>query len=161
MKIRISIPIVLLLTLVCLLAAAILLDSPRALYTRMAVSAYNAALSNWQSSGPDAYTIVVASNSLTHPTGGLNTIDVQGGLVLEGRNPACEDCPPEAFEPLTVEGLFRRIEAECLVDFPSQFCNVAYHDTIGYPVRLDTYPYHLSGIERPSITIQSLQPLQP
>jgi hypothetical protein len=127
----------------------------------MAVTAYNTALSKWRSAGPDAYTVVVASNSLTQPTGGWNTIHVQDGIVLEGRNPACAGCPSEAFELLTVEALFRRIEAECLMQFPSQFCNVAYHDTLGYPVRLDTYPHHRSGIERPSITIDSVQPFRP
>lgn len=69
-KMRIPLPAVILIALVMLIGAAALIGSPRAMYTRRAIEAYNASLSSWESEGPAAYTIVVASNSLAQPIGG-------------------------------------------------------------------------------------------
>jgi Family of unknown function (DUF6174) len=161
MKTRHALLSVPLIALAALLGAVLLLYLPRALYTHNAVSAYNNALSKWRAFGPDAYVIIVADNSLTDPTAGWNEIRVKDGTVLDGHNPGCPSCLPETFTSLTVEALFRRIEDECLLDFPMQFCNVSYNEGVGYPVRLDTYPHDLRGLERPSVTIRGLEALKP
>jgi len=161
MKKRIPRSTAIILLLVYFIALAALLYLPRLSYTLSATRAYNAALSLWQSAGPTAYIVVVGNNSPTQPTGGENTIRVQDGKAVAGHNPTCPDCTLEDFAPLTVEALFQRIQAECLHDFPFQLCNVGYDQTLGFPVRLDTYPYNQSGVERPSITVQSVEVLEP
>lgn len=157
MKIRIPLPATIVLAFVLLITAAALISLPGIAYTLRATKAYNAALSLWESADTTAYTMLVANNSPTQPTGGWNTLRVHDGKVITGQNPDCPDCSPADFAPLTVEALFERIQAECLHDFPFQFCNVAYDKTLGFPVRLDTYPYNQFGIERPSITVQSVK----
>ncbi len=160
-KIRIPLSTTLILIIAFLTFAVTLISLPRIAYTFQATKAYNSALSLWQSAGPTAYTMVVANNSPTQPIGGWNTIRVQDGLVLDGQNPDCPDCTPADFASLTVEALFQRIEEQCLRDFPFQFCNVAYDEKLGYPRRLDTYPYNAAGVERPSITVDSVEVLEP
>ncbi len=147
--------------LVIFIVLAALISLPGIAYTLRATKAYNAALSLWQSAGPSTYTMVVANNSHTQSTGGWNTITVQNSKVIEGQNPDCPNCTPAVFAPLTVEALFARIQAECLHDFPFQFCNLAYDQALGFPRRIDTYPYNQAGVERPSITVKSVEVLEP
>ena len=157
MKIRLSFPLAIIVTAALVLATAFFLLSPRVAYTLQATSAYEAAQGRWQAAHPSSYTIVAVSNSLTQSTGGANTIRVDDGDIAEAHNPDCPDCPIEVFADFTVEGLFRRIEAECLHGFPTEFCNVAYHEDLGYPLRIDTYPYNRANQERPSITVTELR----
>jgi hypothetical protein len=104
-----------------------------------------------------SYTAIVTSNSHTHPTGGTNTIRVENDRLIDGQNPECPNCSIEIFNNLTIEALFQRIKAECLYDFLTQPCNVAYDQTIGYPIRIDTYHHNRDGQERPSITVESVK----
>jgi len=154
---KISLPLAILAAVVCVLGSALLILSPRIAYTRRATSAYEGALALWHARDHSTYTVTVVSNSRTQPTGGTNTIRVVNGQVVEAHNPECPDCPIASFVPLTVEGLFERIQTQCLRDFPTQFCNVAYDPSLGYPIRIDTSPYNRDGQERPSITVQSVQ----
>ena len=132
---------------------------PRIIYTQRANSSFQNSQSLWLEKGSRSYTMVVYSNSLTQPTEGRNTLQVRDGIVVEANNPNCPNCTLDEFGSLTVEALFARIEAECLLDFPIQYCNVGYDRTLGYPRRIDTYPYHLDGRERPSITVESVVPV--
>ena len=159
-KLRIPLPVAGLLIAVFVIASVKLIDSPRITYTRRATSAYNAALALWQAADHSSYTAIVSNNSHTQLSGGTNTIRVENGRVIDGHNPECPDCPIEIFDSLTVEALFQRIEAECLYEYPPQLCNVAYDQTLGYPIRIDTYPHKRDGQERPSITVESLQILE-
>ena len=144
-------------TTAVILAVGLLLYYPRFSYARRATSDFEVAHARWQSARPSSYTAIVINNSLTQPTGGANTIRVENGAVVSGQNPQCPSCSPESFSALTIEALFQRIEAECLHDFPTQYCNVAYDQSLGHPVRIDTYPYNHDGQERPSITVESVQ----
>ena len=157
MRFRIPLPLAIVLACAFLVASAFLILSPRVAYTRQATSAYDAALGRWQATDRSSYAITVISNSLTQPTGGTNTIRVDAGRVTQAHNPNCPDCSIEAFAALTVEGLFQRIQTECLRDFPIQFCGVDYHPSLGFPVRIDTYPYNRHGQERPSISVEDVQ----
>jgi hypothetical protein len=120
------------------------------------MAALEGARSLWQEKGSSSYTIVVISNSHRQQTGGRNVIRVQAGEIAEAHNPNCPSCPAGHFAALTVERLFQRISTECLRDFPKQFCNVKYDEDLGFPRRLDTYPYNLDGQERPSITVEQV-----
>ncbi len=156
MKLRISLILAIVVAALLIVAVAALLGSPRRSYIRHATSAYASALALWNAAGPTSYTAVVVSNSLTQPSGGHNTIHVQGGVLVSAQNPRCPECEPSDFAGLTIDSLFQRIARECLHDFPTQFCNVAYDQTLGFPVRIDTYPYNLKGQERPSVTVESV-----
>lgn len=143
-----------------ILAAAIvtvgLLLYPRYAYNRRATSNFEAAHALWQSARLSGYTATVISNSRTQSTGGVNTIKVENGVLISGHNLQCPTCSLESFSAFTIEALFQRIEAECLHEFPTQFCNVAYDITFGYPLRIDTHPYERDGQERPSITVEKV-----
>ncbi len=156
MNIRVPLPLAAILLVILVVAAVLLLGYPRYAYARQAASSYEEALAIWRAANPTRYTAVVVSNSLTQPTGGTNTIRVERGRVVSAENPQCPDCPVQEFDALTIESLFQRIERECLHDFPTQLCNVAYDQNLGYPVRIDTYPYNREGQERPSITVNSV-----
>lgn len=160
MKLRISLPVAGLITIVFILASVLLINSLRIAYTRHATSSYNAALALWLAADHSSYTAIISSNSLTQLTGGTNTIIVEHDKILYGHNPECPNCPIEIFDSLTVEALFQRIETECLHNFPTQLCNVAYNQTLGYPIRIDTYPHNLGDQERPSITVENVQLLK-
>ena len=156
MNIRVPLPLAAILLAILVVAAVLLLGYPRLAYMRQTVSSYEAALALWRAANPTRYTAVVVSDSLTQPTGGTNTIRVERGRIVSAENPQCPNCPIQEFDGLTIESLFQRIERECLHDFPNQLCNVAYDRNLGYPLRLDTYPYNREGQERPSITVDSV-----
>jgi hypothetical protein len=157
MRTRLRLGCITILILTVAACPLILLYGPQVYYAITARISLDAARAKWQAAAHTEYTAVVANNSLTDPTGGMNTIHVKDGLIIEASNPNCPDCATQAFAALTVDALFGRIAQQCLDKFPDEFCNVHYHPSFGYPVRLDSYPYHLAGIERPSITVQRLE----
>lgn len=156
MKIRVPLFLAIPLAIVVVALVGFLLLSPRIAYRRQASAAFEDARSLWQEKGSSSYTIVVTSNSRIGQTGGKNVIRVQAGEIADAHNPNCPACSASQFAALTVEGLFQRISTECLRDFPKQFCNVKYDEDLGFPRRLDTYPYNLDGQERPSITVEQV-----
>ncbi|HEX9596471.1 MAG TPA: DUF6174 domain-containing protein, partial [Anaerolineales bacterium] len=154
MKIRVPLFLAISLAIVIVGLAGFLLLSARIAYRRQATAGYEGARSLWQEKGSSSYRIVVISNSHTQQTGGRNEIRVQAGEIAEAHNPNCTSCTLGKFVALTVEGLFQRISTECLRDFPQQYCNVKYDEDLGFPRRIDTYPYNRDGQERPSITVE-------
>src|SRR5688572_25967827 len=122
MKIRNSLSAVAFITAVIILSLGLLFYYPRYSYAHRATSVYEAAFARWESAHPSGYTAIVISNSLTQPTGGVNTIRVENGDIVSGQNPQCPSCSVESFSSLTIEALFQRIETECLHDFPVQYC---------------------------------------
>jgi hypothetical protein len=157
MRHRIPLPLAGLAITSALAGVLLILLLPRIAYIHQASAAYQEGLERWQAGDHTSYTITILSNSRTQHTGGTNTLRVENGRVVEAHNPNCPTCQESDFTALTVEALFTRIEAECLHDFPIQFCSVAYDDTFGYPVRIDTYPHLRGGEERPSITVWDIQ----
>jgi hypothetical protein len=156
-KLRIPLPLAGLAITAALAGALLILLVPRIAYIHQASAAYQEGLERWQAGNHTSYTITILSNSRTQRTGGMNTLRVENGRVIEAHNPDCTTCQESDFTALTVGALFERIEAECLHDFPIQFCSVTYDDSLGYPVRIDTYPHIRGGEERPSITVWELQ----
>ncbi len=142
------------LALAFLLAAGL----PALIYSLRASSLFQDNRSLWLEKGSSSYDMVVYSNSPTQPTGGRNALQVRDGMVVKADNPNCPNCSLNEFGLLTVEALFERVDTECIRGFPFQYCNVAYDPTLGYPRRIDTYPYDLGGRERPSITVESVIP---
>ena len=142
------------------LALAFLLVAglPALVYYLRASSLFRDNRSLWLEQGSSSYDMVVYSNSLTQPTEGRNVLQVRDGRLVKADNPDCPNCSLNEFGLLTVEALFERVNTECIRGFPSQYCNVAYDPSLGYPRRIDTYPYDLGGRERPSITVESVIP---
>lgn len=156
MKIRMPWYLAVLLLVGVITLVGLLLRAPRLIYTYQARQAYEAARLRWESEGSDSYTMVVFSNAYTQPTEGRNELRVEAGVPVKAENPNCQNCPPAQFAAFTIENLFQRIAAECFSGFPRRFCQVAYDETLGYPRRIDFYPYNLDGVERPSITVMEV-----
>jgi hypothetical protein len=118
----------------------------------------------WAEYGSNSYEIILASNSLDDPTGGINQVTIENGQIISGHNPDCALCGPGDFRQFTVEALFARIWKECVQDrllrFSIPICNVAYDPELGFPRRLDTYTFTQEGKYQSSITVErvSLDP---
>ena len=137
-----------------------LLLSPFLLHTWRFNATFRANRGKWADFGSTSYEIVVASNSLTRPTAGWNTIRVVNGEIIAAENPDCAGCPLDDFTDLTVGALFDLIENVCLPRFPFPICNLVYDEALGYPRRVNTYAVDEKGEHLPSITVESVQLLK-
>ena len=139
----------------------IILLSPFVLYTNAFISRLRSNEEKWARLGSRNYEIVVASNSLSDPSGGINILRVENGQIVEADNPDCTSCSLDDFSALTIESLFGRIWEECVrnhsrgLQFP--ICNVVYDQELGFPRRLDTYTFTEEGEHLPSITVDTVR----
>ena len=140
-----------------LIGVFVALLTPYLGYTLSFNARYQDNVEKWRARRTTSYTAVVGSNSFDDPNAGRNTLRIEEGAVVAGENPDCPGCTLSDYQSLTVEALFERIEQECRWLFPYQFCYVAYHEELGYPIRLDTHPPMRNGRHRPSITLESLE----
>jgi len=143
------------------IALPVALIAPFLIHTQMFIARFETSYEKWTRLDSPNYEIIVASNSLTDPTGGINTLQVQDGRIVEASNPDCAVCPLAEFAELTVDALFARVWDDCIRTYPRGFqfpiCNVEYHDVLGYPARMDTYTFNDQGECEPSITVLSLR----
>ena len=140
----------------------VVLVLPFVLHTNAFISKLRSNQEKWSRLAPRSYEMVIASNSLSDPTGGINVLRVENGQIVQAENADCGDCSLDDFNHLTVEALFERIWEECVRNhargLPFPICNVAYDQDLGFPRRLDTYTFTQEGEYLPSITIETFQP---
>ena len=108
---------------------------------------YAKALSKWDATGINHYTIVVETSGLACLNCGIFTIEVQGSQIISS------PLPLDQYSPLTVEGLFAlakdyvQSDGRCkyLYDQIAWQYTIEYDQQYGYPTRIDREDAQVSG----------------